>query len=294
MDEQMNEKKNNDAELARRFEELRPHLKAVALRMLGAENEADDAVQEAWLRLSRSDVAAIQNLGGWLTTTVSRICLDLLRSRRSHVEESWDEQEFSSPAAGAGPEDEAILADALGPALLVVLETLSPPERVAFVLHDLFGVPFDDIGLVVDRSSDAARQLASRARRRLRGTDTDRPSSRRGQDIVRAFLAAAREGNFEGLLAVLDPAASARFDASAAAWSGNRETQGAHAVATMFKGQARAARPAIVDGLPAAAVVIQGTLRVVLLFTLRGDRIVGIEAVADQARLAGMTVEMGA
>jgi len=288
----MDEKKNNETELARRFEEHRPHLKAVALRMLGAENEADDAVQEGWLRLSRSDVTAIQNLGGWLTTTVSRICLDLLRSRRSSKEESWDEQEFSSPALGAGPEDEAILADALGPALLAVLETLSPPERVAFVLHDLFGVPFDDIGLVVDRSPDAARQLASRARRRLRGTDTDRPSSR-GQDIVRAFLAAAREGNFEGLLAVLDPAASARFDASAAAWSGNRETQGAHAVATMFKGQARAARPAIVDGLPAAAVVIQGTLRVVLLFMLRGDRIVGIEAVADQARLGGMVVEMG-
>jgi RNA polymerase sigma-70 factor (ECF subfamily) len=280
-----------EADLARRFEEHRPRLKAVALRMLGAENEADDAVQEAWLRLVRSDSAAIENLGGWLTTTVSRLCLDLLRSRRSHSEESWDEQEFASPAMGAGPEDEAILADSLGPALLAVLETLSPHERVAFVLHDLFGVPFDDIGPVVDRSSDAARQLASRARRRLRGTDTDRPSSR-GHDIVRAFLAAAREGNFEGLLAVLDPEASVRFDGSAAAWSGIRETAGARSVAEKFKGQARAAKPANVDGQLAAAWIHEGAPRVVLLFTLRGDRIVGIEAVADPERLRGMKIEV--
>jgi RNA polymerase sigma-70 factor (ECF subfamily) len=192
---------------------------------------------------------------------------------------------------GAGPEDEAILADALGPALLAVLETLSPPERVAFVLHDLFGVPFDDIGPVVDRSSEAARQLASRARRRLRGTDTNRPASR-GHDIVRAFLAAAREGNFDGLLAVLDPEASARFDGSAAAWSGISEALGARAVAEKFKGQARAARPAFADGALAAAWIHEGKPRVVLLFTLRDDKIVGIEAVADPTRLAGMRVEV--
>ena len=206
--------------LAEQFEATRPHLRAVAYRMLGSLNEADDAVQEAWLRLSRSDASEIDNLGGWLTTVVARVSLDMLRSRRSRREESLDDVHVPEPivsrADGLDPEHEALLADSVGLALLVVLEKLNPAERLAFVLHDMFAVPFDEIGAMVGRSPDAARQLASRARRRVRGEapapDADLAEQRR---VVDAFFAAARDGDFDGLVAVLDPDVVVRSDGGA-------------------------------------------------------------------------------
>src|SRR3954454_5628310 len=199
--------------LAEQFEEHRPHLRAVAYRMLGSTAEADDAVQEAWLRLSRSDASEIDNLGGWLTTVVARVCLNALRARRRHGEEPLGPHlpdPVVDAADGSSPEHEALLADSVGLALLVVLETLPPAERLAFVLHDMFGVPFDEIAPIVDRSPEAARQLASRARRRMQGAYPDLPTADRR--VVDAFLAAARGGDFEGLLAVLDPQVVLRAD----------------------------------------------------------------------------------
>src|SRR5262245_53167176 len=219
--------------LAERFEEQRPHLKAVAYRMLGSLSEADDAVQEAWLRLNRTDADGIENLGGWLTTVVARVSLNMLRTRRTHREEPLDvrlPEPIIDRADGVDPEHEALLADSVGLAMLVVLETLSPPERVAFVLHDIFGLPFDEIAPIVDRSPEAARQLASRARRRVQGEqtvpDADLPAQRRAVD---AFLAAARDGDFEGLLAILDPDVVLRVDVGPDGES--LEVQGAEVVA---------------------------------------------------------------
>lgn len=276
--------------LAERFEANRPHLRAVAYRMLGSMSEAEDAVQESWLRLSRSDANAIENLGGWLTTVVGRVCLDMLRSRSFRREDSLDAAIPDGAAGRAGgidPEQEALLANSVGLAMLVVLETLSPAERLAFVLHDTFGVPFDEIAPIVGRSPAAARQLASRARRRVRGTarlpDTDLSRQR---EVVDAFLAAARNGDFEGLLAVLDPDIVLRMDAAGAQGKAE-EIRGAETVAAnAVQGGARAAQPVLVDGAVGVVVAPRGRLLMVLHFTISGGRILEIEAVADPERLS--------
>lgn len=276
--------------LAETFEAHRSHLRAVAYRMLGSLNEADDAVQEAWLRLNRTDTSGVDNLGGWLTTVVGRVCLDLLRARRARREESLDTQ-LPEPRehgeTGTDPEQEALLADAVGLALLVVLERLAPAERLAFVLHDLFAVPFEEIAPIVGRSPSAARQLASRARRRVRGAATPRDADlARQREVVEAFLAAARGGNFDALLAVLDPEVVLRVDPAAVRPGAAREIHGAVAVAKRaVVGRARAARPALVNGVVGVVVAPRGRLLMVLGFTIRGGTIVAIDAVSDPAHL---------
>ncbi|HZG90000.1 MAG TPA: RNA polymerase sigma factor SigJ [Pseudonocardia sp.] len=277
--------------LADRFDEHRGYLRSVAFRMLGSVSEADDAVQEAWLRLSRSDVSGVDNLQGWLTTVVARISLDALRSRRHRREEPFGPQ-LPEPIVrrdeGTDPEHEALLADSVGLALLVVLETLAPPERLAFVLHDMFAVPFGDIAVIVGRSPAAARQLASRARRRVRGApvpDTDLSAQRR---VVAAFLAASREGDFDALVAVLDPDVVLRADREVPAGA-SREVRGAHAVAARaleFSGPARTARAALVNGAAGAVLAPHGRPFAVMGFTVRDDKIAAIDVVADPARLA--------
>jgi RNA polymerase sigma factor (sigma-70 family) len=281
---------DEDDFLAERFEENRTHLRAVAYRMLGSLSEADDAVQEAWLRLSRSDTSGVENLGGWLTTVVARVCLDMLRSRKSRREESLGAR-VSGPMAvraeGADPEQEALLSDSVGLALLVVLETLTPAERLAFVLHDMFSVPFDEIAPIVGRSPDAARQLASRARRRVRGADASHDQDlTRQREVVDAFLAAARDGDFDALVAVLDPDVVLRSDRAALPASAPRVVRGAPAVARRaLVGRARAARPALVDGAVGVVVAPRGRLLMVLDFKIRGGKIVEIDAVAEPERL---------
>jgi len=284
----------DDAELlAERFEAQRGHLQAVAYRMLGSRSQAEDAVQEAWLRLSRSDAAAVENLGGWLTTVVARVCLDMLRSRRSRREEPLDAYAPDPPPGPvADAEHDAALADAVGLALLVVLETLAPAERVAFVLHDMFDLPFDEIAPIVGRSPVAARQLASRARRRVRGATPSPGAARdRRREVVDAFLAASRAGDFTALLALLDPDVVLRADAAAVQTGAQRELRGASAVAETFAGRARAARLALVDGAPALVWAPGGEPRVVFGFTVAEGRIAAIELVADPARLRAMEVE---
>jgi RNA polymerase sigma factor (sigma-70 family) len=280
--------------LAEQFEENRTHLRAVAYRMLGSLGEAEDAVQEAWLRLSRSDTSGIENLGGWLTTVVGRVCLDMLRSRRSRREEPLGEPlgaRFPDPIVGRqggiDPEHEALLSDSLGLALLLVLETLSPAERLAFVLHDMFAVPFGEIAPIVGRSPAASRQLASRARRRVRGAATVPDADlNRQREVVDAFLAAARGGDFDALVAVLDPDVVLRSDRGAVPAGASREVRGAPAVARRAaKERARAARPALVNGAVGVVVAPRGRLLMVLGFTIRGGKIVEIDAIADPARL---------
>jgi len=281
--------------LAKRFEADRTRLRAVAYRMLGSLSEADDAVQEAWLRLSRSDTSGVQNLGGWLTTVVARVCLDMLRSRRSRREKPLGEPQVGvhvpdpivSRADGLDPEHEALLADSVGLALLVVLETLSPAERLAFVLHDMFAVPFGEIAPIVGRSPAASRQLASRARRRVRGAATVPDADlNRQREVVDAFLAAARGGDFDALVAVLDPDVVLRSDRGAVPAGASREVRGAPAVARRAaKERARAARPALVNGAVGVVVAPRGRLLMVLGFTIRGGKIVEIDAIADPARL---------
>jgi RNA polymerase sigma factor (sigma-70 family) len=280
--------------LAEQFEENRTHLRAVAYRMLGSLSEADDAIQEAWLRLVRSDTGDIENLGGWLTTVVGRVCLDMLRYRKSRREEPLGEPlgaRFPDPIVGRqggiDPEHEALLSDSLGLALLVVLETLSPAERLAFVLHDMFAVPFDEIAPIVGRSPSAARQLASRARRRVQGaTNVPDADLTRQREVVDAFLAAARNGNFDALVAVLDPDVALRADSGAVPAGASREVRGAAAVAKRAaKGRARAARPALVNGEMGVVVAPRGRLLMVLGFTISGGKIVEIDAIADPARL---------
>src|SRR5437016_9368775 len=238
-----------EQDLAVTFESSRPRLQAVAYRMLGSLTEAEDAVQETWLRLSRSDAESIDNLGGWLTTVLSRVCLGMLRSRRTRRE---DQLELEEPElTGTTPEEEAVLAETMGPALLLLLDTLTPGERLAFVLHDLFAVPFEDIAPIVDRSPTAARQLASRARRRVQGSDEAHPGDRRRQqEVVEAFLAASRRGDFEALVSLLDPDAVLRADRAAVkAATANREkgapllapqVRGGRAVANALVGRAQA------------------------------------------------------
>jgi RNA polymerase sigma factor (sigma-70 family) len=277
--------------LAERFEAHRPRLRAVARRLLGATAEADDAVQEAWLRLTRTDPKAVDNLGGWLTTVVARVCLDLLRSRGARREQPLDAG-LPDPAAGAtggpGPEEQALVADAVGPAMLVVLDTLAPAERVAFVLHDLFAVPFDEIAPLVGRSEVAARQLASRARRRVQGQapHPDRDRARQGA-VVAAFLAASREGDFGALLALLDPEVVVRAEVA----GGTRVVRGAAAVASQalgFAGRARAARLALVGGAAGLVVGPHGRPALVLRFAMAGDRISRIDILGGPGRLDGL------
>jgi RNA polymerase sigma-70 factor (ECF subfamily) len=278
--------------LAEKFEANRAHLRSVAYRMLGTPIEAEDAVQEAWLRLSRSDADSIDNLGGWLTTVVARVCLDMLRGRKARREEPMGPH-VPEPTVSPehGPEHERLLADSVGLALLVVLDKLAPAERVAFVLHDMFDLPFEDIAPIVGRSAEATRQLASRARRRVQGTPPNPEADlRRQRHVVDAFLAASREGNFEALLTLLDPEVVFRADPVAARMGGTAEIRGAAAVAEAFKGRAQAAQPALVDGAVGVAVMLGGQLRIVLRLTIAEGRVAEIEAIADPAHLGGMDV----
>jgi len=279
--------------LADRFEANRPHLQAVAYRMLGSRSEADDAVQEAWLRLARADAGDVSNFGGWLTTVVARICLDMLRARKSRREEPMDAGVPETVASGDNAEQDAILADSVGLALLVVLRTLAPAERVAFVLHDMFDLPFEEIAPIVGRSPAAARQLASRARRRVQGkTRIEDAELDRQRTIVDAFLAAAREGDFERLMTVLDPNAVFRADQFAVHMGSLPEVRGAAAVAETFKGRAQAARPALVDGALAVAVAFSGQVRIVLGLTFSDGRIAEIRAIADPERIGRFDVDV--
>jgi RNA polymerase sigma factor (sigma-70 family) len=278
--------------LAERFEEHRTHLRAVAYRMLGSVSEADDAVQEAWLRLSRSDAREIENMGGWLTTVVGRVCLNMLRSRRTRREDPLEvhvPEPIVSREDGVDPEQEALLADSVGLALLVVLETLSPAERLAFVLHDMFAVPFDEIAPMVGRSPTAARQLASRARRRVRGAapapDAD---IARQREVVDAFFAAARGGDFDALVAVLDPDVVLRSDGGAERPGATAVVHGARAVAEralMFARLSPFVRPALVNGVAGVVVAPRGEPFSVMAFTVAGGKIVAIDGLADPTRL---------
>ncbi|WP_412517046.1 sigma-70 family RNA polymerase sigma factor [Actinomadura madurae] len=278
--------------LAERFEEHRPHLRAVAYRMLGSAGEADDAVQEAWLRLHRSEAAGVANLGGWLTTVVGRICLDMLRSRTARREEPLDARPAeAAEAPAAGPEHEALLADSLGAALLVVLDTLAPAERLALVLHDMFAVPYREIAPLLDRTPAATKMLASRARRRVQGAGAA-PAADPGRKrhVVEAFLAASRDGDFAALLALLHPDAVLRPDRTAARL-GAAGISGAADIARRLSGHAQAARPALVDGVADAAWAPGGRLRTVFSFTVADGRITAIDVIADPERLGRLDVE---
>jgi RNA polymerase sigma factor (sigma-70 family) len=280
--------------LAEQFEIHRAHLRAVAYRMLGNSSEAEDAVQESWLHLTRVDANGIENLGGWLTTVVARVCLDMLRSRNSRREEPLDVHEpdlIESSEDEINPEQAALLADALGLALLVVLDTLNPAERLAFVLHDLFAVPFDEIAPIVGRSPTAARQLASRARRRVQGAMTAPDADlTRQSEVVRAFLAASRGGDFAALLALLDPDVVFRHDLTAVPVGALPEVCGADAVARQFSGRAHGARPALVNGSLGIVVAGQSRLFLALNLTITHGKIVEINVVADPERLRQLDV----
>jgi RNA polymerase sigma-70 factor (ECF subfamily) len=278
--------------LAERFETHRTHLRGVAYRMLGSVSEADDAVQEAWIRLSGTDATRVENLRAWLTTVVGRVCLNMLRARKNRREASIDvhlPDPIVSSEAGVDPEHEALVGDSVGLALLVVLDTLSPAERVAFVLHDVFGLPFDEIAPIVGRSATAARQLASRARRRVRGAPVPDPDLARQRAVVNAFLAAARRGDFEGLVALLDPDVVLRGDGGAARPGFTRIVHGAEAVAARalnFRRFAESARPALVNGAAGGVVFApDGSPLTVMGFTIRDGRIVAMDALADPERL---------
>jgi RNA polymerase sigma-70 factor (ECF subfamily) len=273
--------------LADRFETQRAHLRAIAYRMLGSEGEADDAVQEAWLRLSRADAGAVDNLGGWLTTVVARICLDQLRARKGRRETPLaGEPEVATTADAFRPDAELQLADSVGVALLVVLETLSPAERLAFVLHDVFGLPFEEVAVALDRSPDAARQLASRARRRLRDAPPVRPARREQRAVLDAWLRAVQDGDLAALLALLDDGAVLHADYG----RGRLQTiAGAAAIAEQATLAARLAQssvPVLIDGRPGVAAVLDGRVVSVMAFDIAGGRIVGLDVLFDPARLA--------
>jgi RNA polymerase sigma factor (sigma-70 family) len=281
-------------ELARQFEEQRPRLRAIAYRMLGSLSEADDAVQEAWLRLSRSDSDAVRDLGAWLTTVVARVSVNMLRARNTRREVQMPEP-IVDRADGVTPEHEALLADAVGLALLVVLETLSPPERLAFVLHDMFAVPFDEIAPIVDRSPDAARQLASRARRRVRGGNAVPDAGLDAQrEVVEAFFAASREGDFDKLVTLLDPDVVLRGDLGPRA-GGTREIRGAEAViaqARLYSELGLDARPALVNGTLGGVTFRDGEPFSVAGVTVRGGKIVELDFFADPERLSRLDLTM--
>lgn len=278
---------NEDKWLADQFAAHRTHLRRMAYRMLGSLSDADDAIQEAWLRLSRSDRHGVENVAGWLTTVVGRVCLDMLRSRAARREEPLGPH-VPEPMDDSNAEQEMLLADSVGIALLVVLEMLAPAERVAFVLHDMFAVPFDEIAPIVRRSPAAARQLASRARRQVQGAAKTRDVELRHQrEVVDAFLAAARAGDFEALLAVLDPDVAFRADSAAAKLGGSAQARGPQAVARFFRGRAggRGVQPALVDGAVGLVVAPAGRLRLVLRIAVVEGKITDIEAIADPERL---------
>jgi RNA polymerase sigma factor (sigma-70 family) len=286
--------------LAQRFEQERTHLKAVAYRMLGSLTEADDAVQEAWLRVSRADSDGIENMRGWLTTIVARICLNTLKSRNSRLEEPLGPHvpdPIISPEDGGDPEHEALLADSVGLALLVVLDALAPAERLAFVLHDMFAVPFDDIAPIVERSPAATRQLASRARRRVQQAapfpDADLRSQR---EIIDAFLAASRDGDFQALIALLDPDVVLRTDAGALLPGASRTVSGAATVAqqtaTFARSRTGEAKPALVNGAAGVVWASQGRPYSVVGFTVRHGRIAEIDVLADPVRLQQLEIDV--
>ena len=278
--------------MAERFDRDRTRLRAIAYRMLGSVHEADDAVQEAWLRLGRPGTSGVENVSGWLTTVVARVCLDMLRAKKAKREDPLDEVSADALAATAGePERDVLLGDSVGLALLVVLETLTPPERVSFVLHDLFAVPFETIAPIVGRSPAAARQLASRARRRVRGTEaTNEPDRPRQRAIVEAFLAASRGGDLGALVALLDPDVVLSADDAAVRMGAEAQVRGADAVAGTFAGRARVAQAAMVDGMPGAVWLAGGHPRVVFRFTIDRDRIATIELVADPERIQDLVL----
>jgi RNA polymerase sigma factor (sigma-70 family) len=291
--------------MSERFAGERARLRAVAFRMLGSPTEADDALQEAWLRLSRADTSEVANLGGWLTTVVARVCLDMLRSRSTRSEVPFEGDAADAVLAreerGPDPEQEALLADSMGPALTIVLETLAPAERLAFVLHDLFGVSFEEIGGILARSPTAARQLASRARRRVRGADADSTAGAAShREIVDAFLAASRNGKFDALVAVLDPDVVLRVDPAAVRAATARaahgapqlapEVRGAAAVAGVFSGRAQAAEAALIDGAAGAVWAPGGVPRVAFIFKTAGGKIVEMEIVSEPAEFAELEV----
>jgi RNA polymerase sigma factor (sigma-70 family) len=281
--------------LAERFETHRPQLRAVAYRMLGSASEADDAVQEVWIRLHRSDITDVQNFGGWLTTVIGRICLDMLRSRKARHEEPLDARPADTTDNPADrPEQQTMLADSVGVALLVVLDTLSPAERLAFVLHDIFAVPYPQIAPILDRTPAATKMLTSRARHRIRTAtadpDTD-PTRRRA--AVTAFLAASRGGDFDALLALLDPHVVLHADRTATRLGGGTpaEIHGAAAVAAQFSGRAQAIRPALLNGAAGAAWASGGRLRIAFAFTITNGKITAIDIVADPEQLDRLDVE---
>ena len=277
--------------LAEAFETHRPHLRAVAYRMLGSASEAEDAVQDVWLDLSRADTSVIENLGKWLTTVVARVCLDMLRSRMSRREEPYGLLPPETLARRAGevdPAQEALMADSLGLAFMVLLDALTPAERVALVLHDIFELPFDEIAQIVGRTPAAARQLASRARRRVRGSSVNEVNPRYQRQVVEAFLAASRRGDFEGLLAVLDPDVVFRADAVAERAGAFRENRGASAVAKAFAGRARGAELALVDGVPGLVWAPGGQPRGVFRFTIARRKIVAIDVIGDPEHVRRM------
>jgi RNA polymerase sigma-70 factor (ECF subfamily) len=282
--------------LAEQFEGHRAHLRAVAYRMLGSMSEVDDAVQEAWLRLSRADATGIDNLGGWLTTVVARVCLDMLRSRRSRREEPFTPdapEPVATGARGNSPEHEALLADSVGLALLVVLDRLTPAERLAFVLHDMFAVPFEEIAPIVGRSAEATRQLASRARRRVRGgTSASGPDLVRQREVVEAFLAALRGGDFEGLLAVLDPDLVVRADIPPGAPTEVRGAAVWAKGAVAYGHLARNVQPALVNGAIGLVMAPRGRLSRALTFTIANGKITGIEVIGDPARLGELEMSV--
>jgi RNA polymerase sigma-70 factor, ECF subfamily len=288
--------------LAKDFEETRPHLRAVAHRMLGSVDEAEDAIQEAWIRLTRSESEKIDNLSGWLTTVVARVCLDMLRSRKARKEEPLDEQVIKYPGSG-NPEAELLIADSVGPALLLVLDALTPTERIAFVLHDLFDLSFEEIAPIIDRTEVAARQLASRARRRVRGMNaTSQEDTHRQREIVTAFLAASREGDFSALLKLLHPDVVLRADDTAVTVAAASQAKGAPAfkseirgskdVAETLKGRARGAQLALVDGFAGATWAPSGKPVVVFAFAVRDGKIEEINVIMNNDDLKKMEVEV--
>ncbi|WP_067450239.1 sigma-70 family RNA polymerase sigma factor [Actinomadura macra] len=282
---------DDQAELAAHFERCRGHLRAVAFRMLGSADEADDAVQETWLRASRAGTAGVANVPGWLTTIVGRVCLDLLRSRRRRGEEPAELAGLETVASDAAdPEDEAVLADSVGLALLVVLDRLGPAERVAFVLHDLFAVPFAEIAGIVGRSPVAAKKLASRARARVHGTPAAPVADlARQREVVEAFLAASRAGDLDALLAVLAPDVVRRTDRAVA--GATTELRGARHIAEETRGnaaRARFARPALINGVPGVVVAPRGRLQIVLRLRIDGERVAAIDVVGDPDRLRAL------
>jgi RNA polymerase sigma-70 factor (ECF subfamily) len=297
--------------MSEEFEANRAHLRAVAYRMLGSLSEAEDAVQESWLRLSRADRSEVENIKAWLTTVVARLCLDMLRARKSRREETLEEYAqgvgtWPGSGNGSDPEDEALMADSVGLALMVVLDTLNPPERLAFVLHDIFAMPFGEIAPIVGRSLTATRQLASRGRRRVRGAKVgaEKETQSAGEAgaegdavlqrrVVDAFLSAARGGEFGALLAMLDPDVVLRADDAAVRMGATREVRGASAVAETFSGRAQFAEPAIVDGEVGAVWAPGGKARVAFGFRIVGERIVEIELISDAERLSRVELVVG-